>query len=300
MTSKIESKLGMYDSVRQLCEANSPAIAALASLQTAYDDFKSTHDEIRILLEAESAPSKQKTALKVQARLKMETETLRIAGALLAFAEENDLADLRELADIPKSSLMRATDEEISILCKRILQGVNIHLASLSNDGIDATRVSAFSALIDDYESQLQGPKLAINLRSAAKEELKQLMKTCDGLLKNRLDTRVDLIEDSNLHFFLQYNSARKVYANPTHETTLRALVKDKEGKPVEKVVVSIPELDSFIMTDEEGIAVFKPIPNGIYDLRADKEGFKPAFFTEAKTSLGKSITFLIIIESAA
>lgn len=300
MNSILESRLGMYDSVRTLANDNATAIATIPALQTAFDEYTDLHDAIRVLVEAEGRPSKPSTAQKKQARKKLQDEIFKIAGLIKAYATTNEWEDLQAASHLVKSNFYRITDEELPALSRRIMGLATDNLAGLADYGVDAARIAAFSALHDDYEAKAMAPKAAISNRQSAKAQLKDKTGQCDLLLNNRIDNLMkDLMTDFP-GFYYGYFAARKVYDNPSRQTTLRIEVRDTVGNPVPKVLVSIPEIETQDITDDEGIVEFKPIPNGTYDLTAAKEGYKTAFLSGAQTRLGKRVTFVIIIEVIA
>ena len=297
MNSKQESKLNMYHSVQKFATDNVSIVATVPAFQNAFDDFKDKVLEIGNTQQRMLHSSKGYTDGKMQARNAMENLTDQAAAALFSFASEQGDLELKGEVKFTPTELTRKRDEEIGAVATKVYDLANANLAALADYGIDANFLSIFLAAINLYASKVNAPRTVITQKSAAAATLISLFDECDQILKDRMDTAAKKFRETEPEFYQTYRNNRKILDAKTYSTGLRFEVKNKSGKQVGSASISFPSLQMVIITSTDGIAELKPVPLGTYEISVSATGYQTALRDDIKTHLGKTQTFIIIIE---
>ena len=97
-------------------------------------------------------------------------------------------------------------------------------------------------------------------------------------------------MEDTDLTTLELYHNARKRIDPPTTVTQQEmAATEGEDNIPVTDVVFTMTGKKTYTATtDEEGVALFKPILFGLYSVKCEATGFQPYFLKETKVVRGK------------
>jgi len=132
-----------------------------------------------------------------------------ITGVLQAYAVVINDDVLFAFAKYTKSKLMKQADNLLTETANNILAKATQLGAALAPYGIDATVLLAFQALIADYVSFVESPRLARVARKTATANIKSLIKEIDKILKTETDLLMVQFLAANPDFFNGYKGAR-------------------------------------------------------------------------------------------
>ncbi|GEM_PF-5102178 len=92
---------------------------------------------------------------------------------------------------------------------RRLIADATEHLTSLKDHGIGQGDLIEFSVLIDDYANTIGKPRLATLERQHTSIVVQQLVSTIDSILKNQLDTIMEVFKSKSPDFYAKYFGAR-------------------------------------------------------------------------------------------
>ena len=297
MNSKQESKLNMYHAVQKFATDNGSIVTTVPAFESAFNDFQ---DKLLVLQNANQRrahSSKGYTDGKSQSRDAVENLTDQTAAALFAFAAANGNAILKGESKITPSELSKMRDEDLAIAARNIYDFANTNLSNLGDYGIDGNFMGIFLAAINLYVANSDAPRNVIAQKSAVATTLVQIFKDCDTILKERMDKSSKKFRETEPEFYKTYHNNRKTLNAKTSSTAFRFELKDKKDEPVGGVNISFPSIEKEIVTNAFGIAEIKPIPLGTYEISVTATGYKTTTRDDIKTLMGKTQTFVIIIE---
>src|SRR5437868_8618953 len=130
MTDPQENKLSMYRAVLQVLDANAAEYAGVAAFGTQVTNFRNSVNLIGQLAQTQTADTSGIALDKAMLQDQMVEMALRVAGALKAFASDNNNAPLREQADINKSKFKNARDDMRDDIAQQIHDLGNTNVAS--------------------------------------------------------------------------------------------------------------------------------------------------------------------------
>lgn len=193
-------------------------LAKHVAVWTGLVPFKNAHDELKLNVGSiENATQKQETSLKgvaLDKRFKKEAmvkQTLSIAQAMFAYAEDEGDVVLRDKVDYSRSELMQTRDAIIAQTCQNIHDLANPIIAALAAYGLLPADLTGHQSTIDAYTATVGSPRAALTVRKGATAEINALVKDSMKILNNRMDKMMPEWEASNPDFFQEYFDARMI-----------------------------------------------------------------------------------------
>jgi hypothetical protein len=152
---------------------------------------------------------------KVLARALLGDVAFEVAGAAYAYAVNTGNKDLAGKVAITRSQVVRGRDAEVITRCKGIHAVATEYLESLSDYGVTQAKLTALKKKIDTFQNVQPKPRQGRTVKSAATQELNQLFKQVDEVLKDCLDRLVVQFTESAPTFVNEYFAARVVVLQP-------------------------------------------------------------------------------------
>src|SRR5664279_5778265 len=215
MTSCQECKLNMYRSVELLCDNNSALIAGNVAFGNAYAIFKG---QIGGILETTANQSKVTVGLttaKTDAKKSLCIIANEITSRIFAYADANGNADLKAQVNFSFSKLMKQKDDVLVPICINFANIANANLPALADFGIDAAKVTAVETAMETFSTAVPANKTARSVKQSDGSALKDLFKSTDAVLKNRMDKLVSAFAETDAGFVSSYKNARNII-NPS------------------------------------------------------------------------------------
>jgi hypothetical protein len=136
---------------------------------------------------------------------------MEVAGSLQAYAALIGDDVLYDFAHYNLSGLQRQADNLLTQTANNMHAKANSLIASLTPYGIDAAYLLSYQAMITDYASFVESPRLAKIARMTATGNIKLFNKEIDAIFKKQLDMLIFPIKAVNTDFYLSYKAARKL-----------------------------------------------------------------------------------------
>ncbi|MEP6820867.1 MAG: hypothetical protein ABI946_00795 [Chthoniobacterales bacterium] len=206
-----ENKLSMYRTVQTVLKNNTAEVATIVALDLQVTNLNSSIALIDSLAQAQASETSGVTIDKANVSDEMVDMTMRVAGALKAFASVGNDETLLKKASLTKSDLVKARDEMRPTMAQEIHDLANTNIAALSDYGITAATLTALQTRIDAYKLVAAGPQVAKAEKSTATDLLDQEFARADTILNERIDGLIKQLQGSGTTLYDDYTNARKI-----------------------------------------------------------------------------------------
>ena len=211
MKSKQENKLSMYYAVQRVCNANPLVWGGLPAFVTAFNDLKTSIGKVENILKIQErgilGVAKDKNVI----RDSMIDLTLRIAGAVFAYASDTNNLILKGKVDFSRSELRHERDSFCIQHSQAVADEANNVIGALGTYGILPADITLLRSKAADFTSALSAPRTAIAERKGATDEIGKQMRKTDVILKEKLDKLIEKFKVSNVDFYKLYFDARRI-----------------------------------------------------------------------------------------
>lgn len=205
-----ENKLTRFRTVAAALTKHASELASLPALVTARQALDASVTLIGDLAQAQNSPTTGIPLDKANVQQQMVDTALRVAGAVKAFATEQNDQTLKTQVDINKTTFNKARDDMRDDIAQGIHDLAAQHLAQLADYGITAATLTGFQTRIDTYILAINKPLTARHERSTATTLLDREIRRGDSIVNDRIDGLVEQFKDSGTTFYLDYQNARK------------------------------------------------------------------------------------------
>ena len=230
MNNRNEDKLSMYEKVQLFLKDHIASISAIIpNAVNVKADFDQKIQDLMMTIANAGMQTTGYTQIKENARQQLETSLLRIIRGLKAVAIDNQLLDLKAKSDYSRTEIERFRDSEIYTTTLRIFDLATANQSLLANYAITPTHIQDLKTFNDSFFEVIQLPKDKIGERASFNQLIEIQMSDIDMLLRERLDTYMELIEFDLPQLFTQYKSARAIdssnggYAAKTYSNIVAA-----------------------------------------------------------------------------
>ena len=234
MEDNFENKLSMYRSVETLLDNNTTKTAGITVFATRQAEFK---DVVAAIIEKEENrinATKGLTAEKRKQRNEMILDASIIAAKLKTLAADTNDERLKELSNYKKSHLKEMRDTQLLPIIQGLINTADSNSADLANYGVTAVMIADLSTKQGIYNSALGAKAGGFNVKGAALTALRNLFKSADSILKDKIDNLMEgFVKDDN-EFYNQYKNARVIY-----DLGVRHEKEEPTPPPVEPVIAS-------------------------------------------------------------
>ena len=136
-------------------------------------------------------------------------ETLKVSGAVMAWAEVEGNQGLAEEMNIAVSELQNYRDAVVAERCTGVHEVALANLLSLADYGLTAADTTSLKAAIDLYTGLLSRPRVLVTVRKSVGSEIELLVRDTMRLLTRRMDRLMRMYEVSDPTFYRTYMNAR-------------------------------------------------------------------------------------------
>jgi hypothetical protein len=141
------------------------------------------------------------------ARATLTNNATEVAAAVLAYAEENDDAELAGRVDFSRSEI-QGRDSTFVARCRDIHAAATENVESLTDAGITPAKLTALKKQIDGFEALHTKPRQNLAKRSAATRRMPFLFEKADRIVNRRLNKLVLQFKTSAPAFYNAYQMA--------------------------------------------------------------------------------------------
>lgn len=188
MNDYFENKESMYIAVEKVMTDNEPRWAGVPKMVSIVNTFRGRLASINSLREIQEENLKGITQDKEARKNIMANLALRIAGAMVAYADETNNNELKKNIGYTLTELIKPRDTTGKSRCQKIYNKAVPLAPILADYGIHDTDISALQGAITAYGLIIEKPRTAKSMSKAAGKEMKGMFKDTDGLLKNKMD----------------------------------------------------------------------------------------------------------------
>ena len=198
-----------------------------------------------------------------------------LAGQVKSFAVNTNNPVLKNEVSYPISKLFAMADTGLLITAGRIIAKATQNIAELADYGVTAPLLNDIQLIVNNYTIKISQPRNATSLQVEETNQLEILFSKTDKLLKEKMDTLVIIVKNSDPDFYNVYKSNRKIIGPGYQKIPLRCKVKDQEGIPIPKVTAIIDGINKKFITTANGGFYVKSIPNGTHTITFTRAGFE-------------------------
>ena len=202
------NKFSMCKGVEKVLDESASVITAQA-FKDSVAEFKNLLKTISDKDNQYTTVSKGATAAKDDAEDDLIEALIKIAGGLYVFARKSKNENLKNTSKVTQSGLKKIRDTELLQKAKNILSNANDNISKLSPYGITSALITDLNSRITTYENTLGSKESKFAESKASRQELGSLFEDADDLLKEDLDTFVDMMKEGNKGFYNKYQAAR-------------------------------------------------------------------------------------------
>jgi Carboxypeptidase regulatory-like domain len=297
MLSKQKSKLSMSMAARDYLLQNATVTTTLPNFTNYFTSIQSAITQIQSIAELQDFEKTGITDNKSQLRISLCGLAADYSRKLVAYATFTSNAVLLKEVKISESDLKRLADVDLKSEAQALYDRAQANLAGLATYGISAGTQTSLQTAITNFNASIPKPRLGINEKKQATQQLNALFKTLDAAWEN-IDLDVDIVRLTQVNFYNGYRTARKIINTASSTLAVKAKVTDAvSGKPVKNVTVEFLSAQPMAMTAQAvndtksspiiskrtaikgGIQV-KSLPAGTYQVRVKKVGYADVITT--------------------
>lgn len=300
MTSRQEAKLNMYRTVQLHCNNNSAITVLNAAFTTAFTAFNAKVSSIISTATSESQVITGVAIDKTVLKKNLCQSAADMAALVYAFASSTNNNTLKQEVNYAYTDFFRLKDDLVAPTAQNIHNAATANLAALAPFGITAAMLSALQTTITNYSTSVPTPRNAKAIKATFTQNIKQLIKETDDILKNQLDKLSVSFKTARPDFYSTYLNARIIIDPSKTETQIKGMIIDAlTNAPIPKATVEVVgAATSTKLTDGEGKFVFKPLTPGTYELKVTVTGYVGTNIL-IDLKLGQAINQNVILKAA-
>jgi len=286
-----KSKLNMGMATRDYLLPNTTITTTLPNFTANYTSFTNTITQIQAIAELQDFEKTGISDSKGQQKATLCSLSADYSRKLVAFATFTNNPVLLKEIKISESELKRLADTDLKTKAQELYDRAQTNVSALSTYGITAATQTTLQTAITAFNASIPKPRLGIDEKKQATQQLTVLFKTFDTVLTN-IDLAIDIVKLTQVNFYNGYKTARKIIVTGSSSLSVKGLVTDAEtGEPVKGVTVSFALDDGTQMmakagkasspttvltkkTAEKGGLQVKSLPSGTYIVTIKKVGF--------------------------
>ena len=293
MDSIQKSKLSMGMATRDYCLPNTAITTPLPNFQTNFTTVQNTIPQIQAIAELQDFDKTGIAENKGQLKTTLCVLSDDYSRKLTTFAKfTNNTLLLREVK-ISATELKRCADADLKTKAQELYDRAQTNLAALATYGITAATQTTLQTAITAFNTAIPKPRLGINERKQATEQLAVLFKSVDAALAN-MDSAVEIIRLTQPNFYNGYKNARKIIETGSNTLAVKGKVIDAiNGEPLKNAIISfVLTGDATMMkttngngkltkkTAAKGGFMVKSLAEGTYQVTISKPGYKDQIIT--------------------
>jgi hypothetical protein len=211
MDTKQLNKQAMYGAVSKVLSGNSALWSGNQGFARQVAALDGVRDAIETLAAAQESVRTGITADKQRITGLLINTTLTVAGALAAWASENNNEEVRAKADFSESDLRKLRDQQIGDRAREVHSLATEHAAALGEFGVGPLALETLQTRIDAYDAVVGAPRDAQVKTKTVTEAIKEQFALGDAILKERLDKLIEQFRDAHPGFYSDYQNARAI-----------------------------------------------------------------------------------------
>ena len=245
MESLKRSKLAMGMTVRDYLPPYSAITTPLPTFTSNYAVLVSTINQILVISEAQDFNKTGIAESKSQLKASLCTMLTDYSRKLSAYATFTANTVLLNEIKISGSDLKRLPDADCRTKGQEIYDRAQSNVAALASYGITPATQTSLQTLIAAFTASMPKPRLGIDERKQATQQLTVLFKTMDTVLGN-IDLAIGIVSSSQVNFHNGYKTAREVIKTGATTLSVQGFITDAAtGAPVKGAIIEFVPVDA-------------------------------------------------------
>jgi hypothetical protein len=288
MTSKQESKLSMFLTVKDFLTTNASIVTPLPNYSGFFTAFQNAITQIQTYAEQQMFDKTGLAANKGQLKNTLVMLAADASRKITAYAKYSNNQLLLSETKFTESDLKNATDTELRDNAQGIYDRAQTNLTALTPYGITAATQTTLVNAINAFVISIPKPRIGTTTKKQSTEQLVNAFASANGALNN-IDTIIEIIRLTQPNFYSGYKTARKLVETGNGSLAIKGSVIDAtNGTPLKGVTLSF-KLDESVSdskpskntdpiikkTAEKGGFNIKSLQAGIYNVTISKNGYK-------------------------
>lgn len=275
------SKLAMYYSVisaseekKSVWESNTPFASSIGLFTQKVQFIESYQDR-------QTADLLGITSLKNEKKKELISLILFAECRLKSFASADDDIGLSNSLGFNSTKLKYMYDSKLPSVANSLIELAAEHIDSLAPYGITEEWLTNFKNTASNFSAESLKPRNAITQKKLATEALTDLFKEADSILRDRLDNDIIVFKTDDPEFFKHYFKARKIIDKGHRRIIVKgSAIIEGSTEPLKNVIFLFTKTGENTViiekkTTDKGNFVVKNLPDGDYNVRIHKAGFK-------------------------
>lgn len=236
--SKVTWKVDMFDRVKLVCENNIVIVTGLPALDDAFTRFKAKLTDVKQRMEQLSLEENGYADTKQAAWGDLALKLNAICAGIRAYAKKQGNLELLAQAKFVPSTFTNGSSTVAIAWAGRLIELVNVHIASLANYNVTPAKVTAANDLLTELTDVNPKPVTQVTTDKSLRELLIKQVRETNALLKSEMDELVRTLEFDEPDFTGEYFAARRIrrtgirHEEPTETAQLRENIESIEIKP--------------------------------------------------------------------
>ncbi len=288
MTSRLESKLGMYRTTQTYCDNNMPIVNTVPAFATAFTAFKANVTALIANAQQEDQVTKGIATDKQVGKKSLAQLGTDVGALIYAYASSINDNTLKAQVNFSFSDLLASKDELLPVRCQNIHDAGTAHLAALAPFGVTAPILTSLQNTIIAYKLKVPTPRNAAADKKTIRLNQKNLFTATDLILKEQMDKTLAGFKASNPDFVNTYK-ANRIIIDPGKVTTelTGTVTNAADNSPIKDAMVLIVETGISVITNPQGTYQIKPIVPATYTVKISRADFEDSVQTNIKVKLG-------------
>jgi len=170
-----------------------------------------------------------------------------VSTRLMAYASKKKLEILKNEINFTEKALLKKSDKRLGNILRVFVKNGRTYLPEMASVGLTESMIGDLEDAITDYEAKLMGTPQYLGEQKAANQRIEKDLAFAEDLVKNSIDTIVEIIRDEKPDTYAEYQNARKVKLPPRRKLALKVKVCDSG------TLLALPGVTLTIMPDTNG-----------------------------------------------
>ncbi|MEI6122889.1 MAG: carboxypeptidase-like regulatory domain-containing protein [Bacteroidota bacterium] len=277
MRNSFYNKLNMVDETLALVAEQTAIVSQISALETAVDKLKDCRLLIADNLTIQNTNIEGIAIDKMLIKGSCAKWLSKLSLAISSYAHTHSNFELKMEIKRTLSEVVKLRDENLISYADIVLPKALLLATELEDFGVVAADITATTNAVKDFKLKMVEPKIARDARKTCTANLPVLFKQASSILKNEMDTLVNVLGDEYADFKSNYKNARNIIdyrgkrRKPAPLTGYGILIgvvsNSADGSFIEEASVTIVEANLTIKTDEDGAFYFENLPSGTYTI---------------------------------
>jgi flagellar biosynthesis regulator FlaF len=215
MNKRDLARVKMFDAVLLYFKANTLTVDSLPAFKAAVTRFRDKVAALKHEAESKKIITSGITDNKERQRKDLCRSMAMLAGSAFSYAAEAGKEELQAEMKYTERSLLRLTETNLVLVCRRVLSLVPAYMAQLADYGVTLPQVNMLTEAVSTYESAIPATRSAISNRAQAGDETARLLSEADKIMRNSIDKLVLQFESTKPDFYAGFKRHR-IIVDPT------------------------------------------------------------------------------------